>query len=161
MAAELLARVRAEIEDRLAQLRPAVAEYERLQRAADALEPSPAATTQPVQRRRGGRTGEPAADAGAPASDAASARAPATAGAYARPGAPTRRRQRRQARMGAVEQAIVAALEHGSHTLAELGVVTALPAPALRESLRRLLAAGKVTRASREGRAAYALSASE
>ncbi|HTW41786.1 MAG TPA: hypothetical protein VMD79_05700 [Solirubrobacteraceae bacterium] len=158
MAAELLARVRAEIEDRLAQLRAAVAEYERLQRAADALEPSPAATTQPVQRRRGGRRGEPAADAGAPASDAASARAPATAGAPARPGAPTRRRQ---ARMGAVEQAIVAALEHGSHTLAELGVVTALPAPALRESLRRLLAAGRVTRASREGRAAYALSDSE
>ena len=63
--------------------------------------------------------------------------------------------------MGAVEQAIVAALEHGSHTLSELGVVTALPAPALRDSVRRLLSADRIARTRREGRAAYSLSDSE
>ena len=54
----------------------------------------------------------------------------------------------------------MAALEHGSHTLAELGMVTAIPQPAIRESLRRLLRAGAITRTTREGRAAYALSSS-
>ncbi|HYB23998.1 MAG TPA: hypothetical protein VED41_09395, partial [Solirubrobacteraceae bacterium] len=67
----------------------------------------------------------------------------------------------RRFRMGVVEQAIVAALEHGSHTLAELGVVTAISASELRAGLRRLLAAGKIGRAGREGKTAYVLSASE
>jgi len=139
MAAELLARVRAEIEGRLDELRPAVAEYERLLGAADALESSVAENARPVAhgpstgRRRG-------------------ARAAAAPGAQAR---------RHRPRMGAVEQAIVAALEHGSHTLSELGVVTALPAPALRDSVRRLLSADRIARTRREGRAAYSLSDSE
>ena len=59
--------------------------------------------------------------------------------------------------MGASEQAIVAALEHGSHTVSELGVVTAMSGPQIRESLRRLLKARKIARARREGRVAYAL----
>jgi hypothetical protein len=66
----------------------------------------------------------------------------------------------RKTRLGPVEQAIVAALEHGSHTLGELGIVTAISAAELRGGVRHLLAAGRITRASREGRAAYALSAS-
>ena len=55
------------------------------------------------------------------------------------------------------EQAIVAALEHGSHTLAELAIVTGMVAPALREGLRGLQKAKKITKAKREGKAAYAL----
>jgi len=58
---------------------------------------------------------------------------------------------------GAAERAIVAALEHGSHSVSELVVVTAMSAPNIRANLRRLLAAGTVTRATRGGRAAYAL----
>jgi len=61
---------------------------------------------------------------------------------------------------GASQKAILAALEHGSHTVAELAVVTGLSGASLRESLRRLLATGAVTRARREGKAAYALAPS-
>ena len=53
--------------------------------------------------------------------------------------------------------AIVAALEHGSHTVSELAVVTAMTGPSLRQSLRRLVVAGTVTQAKREGKLAYAL----
>jgi predicted Rossmann fold nucleotide-binding protein DprA/Smf involved in DNA uptake len=112
MAAELLERIRAQIDARLLELRPAVAEYERLLGAAEALERESAQID-------------------------------------AKP---------RELRMGAVERAIVAALEHGSHTLAELVLVTAMSASELRASLRRLQRAGTVARASREGRTAYALS---
>jgi DNA-binding transcriptional ArsR family regulator len=59
---------------------------------------------------------------------------------------------------GSTQQAIVAALEHGSHTVSELAVVTAISGPSIRQGLRRLLAAGTVTRLKREGRAAYGLS---
>jgi hypothetical protein len=171
MAADLVARVRAEIEGRLAELRPAVDEYERLLGAVDALEASDDA-----------RAPAPGASAalGAPAAGAARAQEPVSGQedrvvpqerpsderapeertpeerAPRAPQAPAQARKPR-ASTRPVEQAIVAALEHGSHTLAELGVVTAMPAPALREGLRRLLAAGKIARTSREGRAAYAL----
>lgn len=56
-------------------------------------------------------------------------------------------------------KAILAALEHGSHTVAELGVVTALPASEIRESLRRLLAGKAIVKTERDGRTAYALPA--
>ncbi len=120
MAAELLAQVCAEIDARLAELRPSVAEYERLLGAAEAI-PRAAAKPRPSAKPR------PAA-------------------------------RLRKARIGASEQAIVAALEHGSHTVGELGVVTAMSGAEIRESVRRLLRAGRIARARREGRVAYALS---
>jgi RNase P/RNase MRP subunit POP5 len=107
MTAELLARVRAEIDGRLAELRPAVAEYERLLGAGGVLD-----------------TDERAA--------------PAT--------------------RGATQQAILAALEHGSHTVAELVLVTAMSGAAIRAGVKPLLKSGTVRRARREGRPAYALS---
>jgi hypothetical protein len=134
MAADLLARVRAEIEQRLVELRPAVVEYECLLAAAESLH----------------EEGE---------APLAIASAPARKGCHA--GGTRRPRGRRQLRVGAAERAILAALEHGSHTLAELGLVTARSASELREGVKRLLAAGRITRASREGRAAYALAGSE
>jgi hypothetical protein len=164
MTADLLAQVRAEIDGRLSELRPAVAEYERLLGAATALESSAAALEISTSAPHGA---SPVSDgpieigsqaeqgALAAAQQATSRRAAKAPAAKAKPTA------RRQPGVGPVEQAIVAALEHGSHTLSELGVVTAMPASALREGLRRLLTAGKVTRASREGRAAYALFESE
>jgi hypothetical protein len=68
--------------------------------------------------------------------------------------------KRGRAPRGAAERAIVAALEHGSHSVSELVVVTAMSAQNIRSNLRRLLAAGTVTRATREGKAAYALAPS-
>jgi hypothetical protein len=59
---------------------------------------------------------------------------------------------------GVAEQAIVAALEHGSHTVGELVLVTAMAGSQIRSSAQRLQRAGAITRTKREGRAAYALS---
>jgi len=158
MAADLLTRVLAELEGRLAELRPAVVEYERLRGAANALESS-----------TGAATGQPYSEVWAPtiASEPAAGYSPSAPPGATRARA-TRRRAavsrararvatgRRRGPMTTVEKAIVAALEHGSHTIAELGVVTAMSAPELRDAARRLLSAGKIVRASREGRTAYA-----
>jgi hypothetical protein len=168
MAVELLARVHAEIEERLADLRPAVAEYERLAGATDALDadsveggepPKSAAPAAAATRAKGAK--------GARESKGASGR-PAVARAPRTPDAPRTPAVRRAKRgkqprkagksAGAAEQAIVAALEHGSHTVAELVLVSALPGTDIRAGLRPLLKSGTVTRARRDGRAAYALS---
>jgi DNA-binding MarR family transcriptional regulator len=55
--------------------------------------------------------------------------------------------------------AIIAALEHGSHTVSELAIVTAMRGPIIANNLRRLQQGGTVTRTKREGdgKAAYAL----
>lgn len=143
MAAELLVRVSAEIQARMTELRPAVAEYERLLGAAGALEHEAPAPQAPAGARSRAARGPRAA--ARPSSAAAR---------------PQRRRAAgpRQVRLGASEQAIVAALEHGSHTVGELAVVTALAGAEIRRSVSRLLKAGRIARARREGRAAYALS---
>ncbi len=125
VGADLLSRVRREIDARLRELRPLVAEYERLLSAGASRRAAAAGPARPARRQ--GRA------AAAPA-------------------------ERPRARRGAAEQAIIAALEHGSHTVAELGVVTAMSGAIIRDNLRRLLKAGTVTRARRDGKAAYALS---
>jgi hypothetical protein len=135
MEVELLARVHAEIEERIAALRPAVEEYERLTGATDAL-------------------GTKSAKAGEPAKRATPASAKSRA---KRPRAAKRAPRAAKRAPSAAEQAIAAALEHGSHTVAELVLVSALPAADIRAGLRPLLASGAVTRAKRDGRAAYAL----
>jgi DNA-binding transcriptional ArsR family regulator len=123
VSGELLRRVRAEIDARLRELRPAVAEYERLLATAESLrsneDHAPAAT---ARRRR----------------------------AVVAP-------KRERAPRGAAQLAIVAALEHGSHTVSELVVVTAMSGANVRANLRRLVSAGTVTTAKRDGKAAYAL----
>jgi hypothetical protein len=124
VGAELLTRVRAEIDGRLAELRPAVAEYERLTGASEALD---------TERRAPKRA----------------ARGSSTRGSFARRPSPA---------PSADQHAIVAALEHGSHTVGELVLVTALPGTSIRAALKPLLKSGAVTRAKREGRLAYALS---
>ena len=57
------------------------------------------------------------------------------------------------------DQAILAALEHGSHTVAELVLVTALPAGDIRDSLRHLRKRKTIVKTDRDGRSAYALPA--
>jgi len=126
MSGELLTRVRAEIDARLRELRPAVAEYERLLGTAESLRSNQDHTPTAISRRP--RTGV----------------------------APKRERAPR----GAAQLAIVAALEHGSHTVSELAIVTAMSGANIRANLRRLVSTGTVTAAKRNGKAAYALASS-
>ena len=133
-ADDLLTTIRAEIDTRLSELRPLLAEHERLLSAADALawegrEPS----NSPPPRRAAKRTTRP------------------------KTARPARGRAGRPS-IGPAGQAIVAALEHGSHTVAELVVVTALPAPDIRDSLRGLRKQRVITKTDRDGKSAYALS---
>lgn len=172
MASDLLASISVEIDARLAQLRPALAEYERLRSAAEALgiadgavSASPDARAPRVAERRGkakarrsaARSSAPRTRrrASSPRGSAAGAivRAGSSPKAPAAGGGPTRARAVR----GAAQQAILAALEHGSHTVGELTVVTAMSGQNIRENLRRMLGSGVITRARREGKAAYAL----
>jgi chemotaxis protein histidine kinase CheA len=162
----LLTRVRAEIDSRLADLRPAVAEYERLIEAAGALDaearaqrpPAPAAKApsarKPAKARRAAKPAK-ARSAAKPARARSAAKSTKARGAAA----PRSAAKPSSIRMGVSEQAIVAALEHGSHTVGELGIVTAMAGADIRASVKRLLKSGAVRRAKREGRAAYALSA--
>jgi hypothetical protein len=132
MAPDLLTKIRGEIDLRLRELRPMLQEYEKLLSAATAVEREITAAKRPP-----------------------SGAARTVPGASAQNGTgPGRVRAPR----GAAQEAIVAALEHGSHTVSELSVVTAISGPSIRQNLRRLVVAGTVTRAKREGKLAYALS---
>jgi predicted Rossmann fold nucleotide-binding protein DprA/Smf involved in DNA uptake len=128
---DLLTKIRGEIDLRLRELRPRLEEYERLLSEAEELQAQ--LSDSKDRRRSAAKSARPAAgrDGAAPA---------------------------RGAPRGAGQQAIVAALEHGSHTVSELAVVTAMSGPSIRQGLRRLLVAGTVTRAKREGKTAYTLS---
>jgi hypothetical protein len=148
MSDELLLRIQAEIGARCAELRPRVEEYQQLLSAAEALG-LPTVGASPRAGKRAVRAAKPRK---APAVKKATAARKATAKAKAPRSSATAR-----ARRGAAQTAILAALEHGSHTVAELGVVTAMSGQNIRENLRRLLSTGTITRAKREGKAAYAL----
>jgi hypothetical protein len=174
MAADVLARVRAEIEERLRELRPAVAEHERLLGAASALDAEAKAAvvarkTPAIAAPRAARAraaGKPRAAGKTRAAVKTRAvvktRAPDKTRAADKPRTagkpkPVVKPERGQAAFGPAEQAIVAALVHGSHTVGELGMVTAFSGGEIRGGARRLLAAGKIVRAKREGKPAYAL----
>jgi hypothetical protein len=144
--ADLLSTIHAEIEARLDELRPAVAEYERLSTAAEALAAEGRDAPRPKQR---------------PASRPAAAPARPAAKKAARRKAARRARKREQPTHTPTGQAILAALEHGSHTLAELVTVTALHASDIRESLRRLRTRKAIVKTDRDGKSAYALAPAE
>lgn len=131
MTDDLLTTIRAELRSRMGQLESAVEEYEDLLAVLDALD---------TTAGEDGASSAHAADGALAAADASNTSTVA----------PT---------IDAAAQAILAALEHGSHTLAELGVVTALPAGQIRESVRGLRSSGKIVTAEREGPTAYALPA--
>lgn len=160
MAPDLLSTIAGEIEERLAQLRPLNAEYEQLLVAAEALESERAAVAAP-QRRAGGRR---AAGRRAPGGRLAAQRvtggrrtaAAPKAAATPKRGAASATPNKRSAR-GAAREAILGALDHGSHTVAELAVVTAMKPANISGNLRRLLVEGAVHKTGREGKTAYAL----
>jgi hypothetical protein len=135
MGTGLLSDIRREIDERLRQLRPAVEEYERLLEAAEAVEQW---------------------DGSGPAEDLPPARA---AAGRAR-GARARRARGAEPQDGAVGEAILGALEHGSHTPAELAVVTGTETAPISRELRQLLALGLVAKTEREGKLAWSLATS-
>jgi hypothetical protein len=175
--ADLLTSIRAEIDARLRELRPAVAEYERLNTAAGALVAEDRAAARPARRAASKPAGRAAAapagrtvsqparrTAAGPVGRTASRPVRAPAGAAGRKKTSAAKgargtRKREQPAHTPVGQAILAALEHGSHTLAELVTVTALSASDIREALRRLRTRGAIVKTDRDGKAAYALPA--
>lgn len=116
MGSDLLGDIRREIEARLAQLRPAVDEYERLLESASAVDGEQAAG-----KDESGFV-EPGQNAG-----------------------------------GVAHEAILGALEHGSHTVPELVVVTGEGTARINRELRRLAAVGAVAKTEREGKLAWSL----
>ncbi len=151
--ADLLTSIRAEIDARLAALAPAIAEYERLSTAAGALT---------SEGRAASRSAPRAAPRPQTPPTRASAKKPARPKQPARRrGVSARARKREDIAHSPTGQAILAALEHGSHTLAELVLVTALPASDIRAALRPLRTHEAIVKTERDGRAAYALPAPE
>jgi hypothetical protein len=160
MSADLLARVRAEIDARMAELRPALREYEQLLGAGEELDREAAAA-----RRRGPRGSAAGAirlaASGERKRPTSVSTKRAASGSTKRAASGSRKRAASAppaAPHGAAEQAIVAALEHGSHTVSELVLVTAISGSEIRASAQRLQRAGAIARTTREGRVAYALS---
>jgi hypothetical protein len=183
MAPDLLSTIRREIDERLGELRPLLAEYERLLVAADALlaadrDQSDVVSETPTAAkngrrgaragttRRGSATGAIELAAAGPIDAAAERKAQegsatpleaADAQQVTVSQASVAKLKPERAARGAARDAILGALDHGSHTLGELVVVTAMSAPNINGNLRRLLAEGVVVKAEREGKAAWAL----
>jgi hypothetical protein len=186
MATDLLARVCAELEQRMAELRPLLGEYERLLEAADTLasiEPAPVVDALPAPEPEPKpapavprtprilpampslRT-QPGPSALPLLSTAPAKPAPAPVGVPPAPPEPVAEElepepepERQPASPSEVRQAIVAALEHGSHTIGELVMVTAMSPAEIRTNLGQLARQRKVTRVKREGdgKSAFAL----
>jgi hypothetical protein len=146
MASDLLSKISSELDARLGELRPLVAEYERLLVAARSLE------------NTDGSTGTPARASSAKRSPTgrSTGRRGSAAGTVKRAASkPARKRQ--SASLSTVGRAVLDALEHGSHTISELVMVTAMGAGEIRANVRRLLAHDEIAKIDREGKTAYAL----
>jgi len=142
MAPDLLSTIRREIDERLNELRPLLAEQERLLVAAEALLETHQGEDDAEETANGDRTTREEAP------DRKPTRSSRRSTAKPKPG---------RAARGAAREAILGALEHGSHTVGELVVVTAMSGPNINGNLRRLEAEGVVVKAEREGKAAWAL----
>ncbi|HUN78333.1 MAG TPA: winged helix-turn-helix domain-containing protein [Solirubrobacteraceae bacterium] len=161
MATDLLTTIRAEIEARLSQLRPALAEYEDLISAEQALGEGGEAAgddDDTAETAGGGKAGAGGSRPrysrpGRRTAARVAAKARSTA-AEAKPAAASPRSPRKP-RSDETERGILAALEHGSHTAAELVMVTAFTAQSVRRSLTRLERAGTIGRTRRDGQTAY------
>jgi predicted Rossmann fold nucleotide-binding protein DprA/Smf involved in DNA uptake len=128
---DLLTTIGDELQQRLAQLRPAVSEYEQLLALVASLDEEAARE-----------------QAGAKASSKAKRPARKRAAGKQKPASPA---------VQASSHAILDALEHGSHTSSELVMVTAMSVTDIRAGLRRLQGQGKIAKVTREGKAAFAL----
>lgn len=151
MATDLLSTIRREIDERLSELRPRLAEYEQLLVAVDALLGAgqgrvvPTADPEAASERV-----TPTASPRLPRRRPEGAQPELALSTVAKPKAP-------RAARGAAREAILAALDHGSHTVGELAVVTAMSGPNINGNVRRLAAEGAVVKTEREGKTAWAL----
>jgi predicted HTH transcriptional regulator len=145
MPTDLLSTIRQEIDERLEELRPLMDEYERLLDTAEALLTIDHDSSDRVRPSIDQAYGDVVQR---PAAGSQRSRKRARSGSQKKSG-PT-------AHTGARE-AILAALEHGSHTGAELSVVTAMNGPSITRSLRKLVAERAVVKVEREGKGAWAL----
>jgi hypothetical protein len=179
MAADLLSTIRREIDGRLQELRPLQAEYEQLHAALAALGVSGRGDSSTVTKAnaRAGRahsvTRAGAVHRGSAAGvikraarspeialngqvERQSATSVDDARGVAAPARSTVKTKPERAARGAARDAILAALEHGSHTVGELSVVTAMSGPNISGNLRTLASEGVVVKTEREGKAAWA-----
>jgi hypothetical protein len=163
MPLDLLSKIRREIDERLEQLWPLLAEHERLLEAEGALERADAAIVAMDAIERGVVLSEQTDGAHIEAQGAkvtASTKSSPPGPRAVRRGADgTARPKSASATRSAAGTTILAALEHGSHTVGELAVVTALSGPTINANLRKLFAEKAVVKTEREGKAAWALAA--
>jgi hypothetical protein len=80
-----------------------------------------------------------------------------TAGSVGRGAGATAKEKPASSTRGVARETILAALEHGSHTVGELAVVTAMSGPSINGHLRRLVVEGAVVKTEREGKTAWSL----
>ena len=189
METDLLARVCAEIEQRLTELRPRLDEYERLLEAADTLasieaapppaddlptpEPEPAPVPRapraprilpamPSLRTQPGPSALPPLSTAPKSAPAPVEVPPAISEPVVEEFEPEPEPEHHPASPSEVRQAIVAALAHGSHTIGELVMVTAMSTAEIRTNLSQLARQRKVIRVKRQGdgKSAFALPAS-
>jgi hypothetical protein len=154
-ASDLPERVGREIEARMRELRPFVDEYEELFAVEQTLGAEAArGAAEPARASRVTRPQKTSRDVPTRAPTRARASKPSEQHVNERP-RPALKRER--APRGAAAEAIVAALEHGSHTVSELAIVTAMSGQNIRNNLRRLLQAQTVSQTKREGKTAYTL----
>lgn len=160
MPLDLLSKIRGEIDERLEELRPLLAEHERLLDAGVALEQADSDTLAAGAIERGVRSEQTDSDllkgqsAKAGSSAKPSRRGPTAVWEHA--GQAVRPKSAPGAR-NAANATILAALEHGSHTVSELAVVTAMTGPSINASLRKLVSEGTVVKTERECKTAWAL----
>jgi hypothetical protein len=156
MPLDLLSKIRREIDERLSELRPLLAEHERLLDAAAALETSGSTSIAEVlDRPLAPRSTDSEAVKSRPTRTKVAAKSPHSTPRAARSARP--KLQRAAGSPGG--ETILAALDHGSHTVGELAVVTAMSAPSINGNLRKLVSEGAVIKTEREGKAAWALAA--
>lgn len=180
MAADLLSTIQSEIDERLSELRPLLVEYEQLLVAVEALKEG--STPAAPKARRAPRAARPAAAPRGSSAGAAKLAAGEPAEQERQPvdgvRLPVDQAPQPIAEVetlatddlaepeaiskpapAAAREAILAALDHGSHTVNELVVVTAMSAASITSGMRRLVADGSVVKTEREGKMAYALPA--
>jgi hypothetical protein len=143
---DLVDRMQQEIGERLNELRPLVEESERLKVAAKALD-GMAGSTLTVRT--------PAASTPA-AAETSPVRAPQRVKGRRKASG----RKRKGALLSGNQRAIIAALEHGAHTVRELVTVTGMGDQTARNNVKSLLGLEKVVKTERGGKAAYALPSS-
>jgi hypothetical protein len=166
MAPDILSTIQAEIAERMDGLRPLLAEHEQLLLAVKALEAtreeggqagaSTNGITARVRRAKPAKVAETSDADQDLEGDAELESKPTPKAATSRP-AKTAAAKLPRAVRGAAREAILGALEHGSHTVGELSVVTAMSGPNINGNLRRLAAEGMVVKTEREGKGAWAL----